>query len=137
MNRRFIPQAQIELSAVGIGAMSFADFYGPVTEDQAHAILDKARHAGINHIDTAKFMAAGIQKLLSDTTYKPIQVLAKNSSSQPKRGLEPIQRPKNAFSVTNLDICVASSKKALVAWERTMLICSTSTDAIANIPLNR
>lgn len=59
MNRRFIPQAQIELSAVGIGAMSFADFYGPVTEDQAHAILDKARHAGINHIDTANIYGRG------------------------------------------------------------------------------
>ena len=53
MQYRLIPQAQIELSAVGIGAMSFADFYGPVTEGQAHAILDKARQVGINHIDTA------------------------------------------------------------------------------------
>lgn len=33
--------------------MSFAEFYGPVTDDQADAILIKARQAGINHIDTA------------------------------------------------------------------------------------
>ena len=52
MHYRHIPQANTELSAVGIGAMSFADFYGPVTEEQAHAILDKARESGINHIDT-------------------------------------------------------------------------------------
>ena len=59
MQYRLIPQAHIELSAVGIGAMSFADFYGPVTEDQAHAILDKARHVGINHIDTANIYGRG------------------------------------------------------------------------------
>ena len=59
MQYRLIPQAQIELSAVGIGAMSFADFYGPVTEDQAHAILDKARQVGINHIDTANIYGRG------------------------------------------------------------------------------
>ncbi|MDA9006852.1 aldo/keto reductase [Litoricola sp.] len=59
MQYRLIPQAPIELSAVGIGAMSFADFYGPVTEDQAHAILDKARHVGINHIDTANIYGRG------------------------------------------------------------------------------
>jgi aryl-alcohol dehydrogenase-like predicted oxidoreductase len=59
MQYRHIPQANTELSAVGIGAMSFADFYGPVTEEQAHAILDKARQSGINHIDTANIYGRG------------------------------------------------------------------------------
>mgnify|MGYP001552065652 FL=1 len=59
MQTRHIPLADTELSAVGIGAMSFADFYGPVTEEQAHAILDKARASGINHIDTANIYGRG------------------------------------------------------------------------------
>ena len=50
MQTRHIPLANTELSAVGIGAMSFADFYGPVTEEQAHSILDKARASGINPV---------------------------------------------------------------------------------------
>ncbi len=47
------------LSAVGIGAMSFSDFYGPVTEAQAFAIMDRALAAGINHLDTSNVYGAG------------------------------------------------------------------------------
>ncbi len=44
---------------IGIGAMSFADFYGPTTEANSHAILDAALEAGVNHIDTANVYGMG------------------------------------------------------------------------------
>ncbi|KIN70445.1 Oxidoreductase, aldo/keto reductase family [Sulfitobacter noctilucae] len=44
---------------IGIGAMSFSDFYGPTTEVDSHAILDAARDAGVNHIDTSNVYGMG------------------------------------------------------------------------------
>lgn len=48
-----------EISALGIGAMSFADFYGKATEAGSHAILDAARDAGVTHIDTSNVYGQG------------------------------------------------------------------------------
>lgn len=47
------------VSVLGIGAMSFADFYGPTNEAQSHAILDAALEAGVDHIDTANVYGMG------------------------------------------------------------------------------
>lgn len=49
----------IEVSAIGVGAMSFADFYGPTTEENSHAILDAAMELGVTHIDTANVYGGG------------------------------------------------------------------------------
>jgi len=47
------------VSAIGIGAMSFSDFYGPTTDDASFAILDAARDLGITAIDTANVYGMG------------------------------------------------------------------------------
>jgi aryl-alcohol dehydrogenase-like predicted oxidoreductase len=47
------------VSAIGIGAMSFSDFYGPTTDDASHAILDAAQELGITAIDTANVYGVG------------------------------------------------------------------------------
>lgn len=47
------------VSAIGIGAMSFADFYGPTTEENSYAILDAAAELGVNHIDTSNIYGMG------------------------------------------------------------------------------
>jgi aryl-alcohol dehydrogenase-like predicted oxidoreductase len=47
------------VSAIGIGAMSFADFYGPTTEENSYAILDAAAELGVNHIDTSNVYGMG------------------------------------------------------------------------------
>lgn len=47
------------VSAVGYGAMSFSDFFGPTTEEAAHAILDYSREAGLTHLDTADIYGSG------------------------------------------------------------------------------
>ncbi|MWD28098.1 aldo/keto reductase [Aquicoccus sp. SCR17] len=48
-----------EVSAIGVGAMSFGDFYGPTTEENSYAILDAALAAGVTHIDTANVYGMG------------------------------------------------------------------------------
>ncbi len=48
-----------EVSAIGYGAMSFSDFYGPTSEAASHAILDRMRARGINHLDTANVYGMG------------------------------------------------------------------------------
>ncbi|MEP4196641.1 MAG: aldo/keto reductase [Aliishimia sp.] len=47
------------VSCLGIGAMSFAEFYGPTTEENSFAILDAAMDAGVTHIDTANVYGMG------------------------------------------------------------------------------
>jgi aryl-alcohol dehydrogenase-like predicted oxidoreductase len=47
------------VSAFGIGAMSFADFYGETDEIASHAILHRAIELGITHIDTANVYGMG------------------------------------------------------------------------------
>jgi aryl-alcohol dehydrogenase-like predicted oxidoreductase len=47
------------VSAFGIGAMSFADFYGETDENASHAILHRAIELGITHIDTANVYGMG------------------------------------------------------------------------------
>ena len=44
---------------IGIGAMSFAPFYGEVEETDCHAVLDAAMELGVNHIDTANIYGMG------------------------------------------------------------------------------
>jgi len=44
---------------LGIGAMSFSNFYGHTNEAESHAILNAAREAGVSHIDTANVYGMG------------------------------------------------------------------------------
>ncbi len=48
-----------EVSAVGYGAMSFSDFYGPATDEGSMKILDACVELGITHIDTANVYGMG------------------------------------------------------------------------------
>ena len=53
---------QADLAPLGLGAMSFAGFYGQATEDQAHATLDACRDAGVTHVDTSNVYGAGLSE---------------------------------------------------------------------------
>lgn len=59
MLRRTLGAEGPDLSAIGIGAMSFTAFYGATTEADSHAILDAALEAGIDHIDTSNVYGMG------------------------------------------------------------------------------
>ena len=50
---RHIGQDKTRLASVGIGAMSFSNFYGPCNDEQADSILTAAIDLGLNHIDTS------------------------------------------------------------------------------------
>ena len=47
------------VAALGYGAMSFTNFYGPATEEGSHAILDACLDLGIDHIDTSNVYGMG------------------------------------------------------------------------------
>ncbi|MEQ8489619.1 MULTISPECIES: aldo/keto reductase [Marinovum] len=51
--------AGAEVSAMGVGAMSFAEFYGPTTEENSWAVLDAAMELGVTHIDTSNVYGMG------------------------------------------------------------------------------
>lgn len=48
-----------EVAPVGIGAMSFTNFYGPCNDDQAHDVLTKALDLDLKHVDTSNVYGAG------------------------------------------------------------------------------
>ena len=48
-----------EVSCLGIGGMSFSDFYGPTTDADSFAVLDLARELGVTHIDTSNIYGMG------------------------------------------------------------------------------
>ena len=50
------------VSAMGIGAMSFTDFYGKTDEQQSHAILTLALDLGIDNIDTSNIYGKGLSE---------------------------------------------------------------------------
>ncbi|MCW1934036.1 aldo/keto reductase [Pararhodobacter zhoushanensis] len=59
MKTRKLGSSGIEVSAIGYGAMSFADFYGPTDEAASHAILDMMRERGVTHFDTSNVYGMG------------------------------------------------------------------------------
>ncbi|MDX2485591.1 MAG: aldo/keto reductase [Pseudodonghicola sp.] len=59
MKNRTMGKDGARISALGIGAMSFSNFYGPTDEAQSHAILDAALELGVSHIDTSNVYGMG------------------------------------------------------------------------------
>ena len=59
MEKRKLGKYGADVSAIGIGAMSFSNFYGPTNEQESHTILTEALDQGISHIDTANVYGAG------------------------------------------------------------------------------
>ncbi len=64
MKRRQLGQNGPAVHPVGIGAMSFTNFYGPTSEAASIAILDAALEAGVTLIDTANVYGAGSSETL-------------------------------------------------------------------------
>lgn len=59
MQKRKLGANGPEIGAIGYGAMSFADMYGPTNEAESHAILDACRDLGVTHLDTANVYGMG------------------------------------------------------------------------------
>ena len=59
IQRRELGRGGPEVSAVGLGAMSFAGIYGGASETDCHAVLDACVELGVDHIDTANVYGNG------------------------------------------------------------------------------
>ena len=59
-----------KVSVIGLGGMSFSDFYGKTTEKNTHNILDKAIDYGINLIDTANIYGLGQSEVAIGNYFK-------------------------------------------------------------------
>jgi len=62
MQKRKFGSTGTKVSAIGIGAMSFSNFYGPADTEQSHAILSLALDLGIDHIDTSNVYGNGVSE---------------------------------------------------------------------------
>ncbi len=62
MKKRALGQLNTAISALGYGAMSFSDFYGPTDDNKSHAILDRCLDLGITHIDTSNVYGLGMSE---------------------------------------------------------------------------
>lgn len=62
MQRRNLGQTGATVSVLGIGAMSFTDFYGPTDTAASHALLAAALDLGIDHLDTANIYGNGVSE---------------------------------------------------------------------------
>ncbi len=59
MQRRKLGTSGPEVSAIGLGCMSFAGFFGATDEAQSHRCLDAARDRGIDFLDTSNIYGMG------------------------------------------------------------------------------
>ena len=62
MQQRSLGQGGPQVSALGYGAMSFSNFYGPMDEAGSVKILDACQHLGITHLDTADVYGSGFSE---------------------------------------------------------------------------
>ncbi|MEP1537764.1 MAG: aldo/keto reductase [Paracoccaceae bacterium] len=59
MQKRQMGRDGQAVGCLGVGAMSFSDFYGPTSEENSFAILDAALEAGVTHLDTSNVYGMG------------------------------------------------------------------------------
>jgi aryl-alcohol dehydrogenase-like predicted oxidoreductase len=62
MKTRILGSTGIEVSAIGVGAMSFTNFYGETSEAESHSVLRAALDRGVTHIDTANVYGGGLSE---------------------------------------------------------------------------
>lgn len=62
MKQRKLGPLATPVSALGYGAMSFSDFYGPTDEAASHAILHRCLDLGITHLDTSNVYGGGLSE---------------------------------------------------------------------------
>jgi aryl-alcohol dehydrogenase-like predicted oxidoreductase len=62
MKRRTLIRSLPPVSEIGLGCMSFAGFYGPSSEAQAHGTLAHALDLGVDFLDTANVYGLGLSE---------------------------------------------------------------------------
>ena len=64
MKKRRLLQSGKLVSEIGLGCMSFAGFYGPTDEKEAHDTLNTALDCGIDFLDTANVYGMGVSETI-------------------------------------------------------------------------
>ena len=64
MKKRRLLQSGKLVSEIGLGCMSFAGFYGPTDEKEAHDTLKTALDCGIDFLDTANVYGMGLSETM-------------------------------------------------------------------------
>ena len=64
MKKRRLLQSGKLVSEIGLGCMSFAGFYGPTDEKEAHDTLNTALDSGIDFLDTANIYGMGVSETM-------------------------------------------------------------------------
>ena len=64
MKKRRLLQSGKLVSEIGLGCMSFAGFYGPTDEKEAHDTLNTALDYGIDFLDTANVYGMGVSETM-------------------------------------------------------------------------
>ena len=64
MKKRRLLQSGRLVSEIGLGCMSFAGFYGPTDEKEAHNTLNTALDYGIDFLDTANIYGMGVSETM-------------------------------------------------------------------------
>ena len=67
MKQRRLGKKGPMVSAIGIGAMSFSNFYGETSEAESHQVLAAALDQGVTHIDTANVYGSGVSETVIGT----------------------------------------------------------------------
>ena len=67
MKTRQLGKGGPQVHPIGIGAMSFSNFYGATDETASHAILEMAVEAGVTHIDTSNVYGMGTSETVIGT----------------------------------------------------------------------
>ena len=62
MQKRTLGSSGIETSAIGLGAMSFTNFYGPCSDTQSAEVLTACLDLGVRHIDTSNVYGMGVSE---------------------------------------------------------------------------
>ncbi|MGB7243437.1 MAG: aldo/keto reductase [Sulfitobacter sp.] len=70
MQTRQLGKGGPHVHPMGIGAMSFSNFYGATNAVDSYAILDAAMAAGVTHIDTANVYGQGNSETVIGTYFK-------------------------------------------------------------------
>ena len=67
MHKRQLGTGGPMVSAIGLGCMSFAGFYGPTDEAESHATLAQALDSGCDFLDTANVYGNGVSESVIGT----------------------------------------------------------------------
>ena len=64
MEKRFIGNSGLEVSAIGLGCMGMSEFYGAHDDAESLATLERALELGVTFFDTADMYGAGHNETL-------------------------------------------------------------------------